>query len=105
MPRALTPQPQQWPRASRDRVALGKREARHSFLGGRVGRRPADVPMLIRRVCAHHKEIIAGSQAAVAGAGREQGDVARPHRDFVTTLAAQHKIGGSTRKSEHFMRG
>jgi hypothetical protein len=60
--------------------------------------------MLISRVGAHYKEIIAGAQAAVAGAGREQRYIACAHGDFVTPFAAQHQAGRSAGKSENLVR-
>ena len=41
---------------------------RHPVQGNRVGRGPADVPVLVGRVGAHHQEVGSGAEAAMAGA-------------------------------------
>ena len=71
--------------------------------GGRRG--PAQIPILIRRIRAHHKEIGTAIQPAVPGARRQHHHVAGANRDFTAVLAAQHQSRLTAGHAQHFMRG
>ena len=71
-------QPEFWKCAGGSGKWVGGRKAdlAHSLKDFECGRSAADVPMFVLRIGADHKEVVGGSNAAVASSCRENSNVA-----------------------------
>ncbi len=63
----------------------------------------ADVPILARRVGAHHQKVATCLDLAVTRSGRQHSDVTSPYFQIVPVLASQHQARMSTGETEHLV--
>ena len=87
---------------SGERVGGGKADVAHAFEDFRGGSGAADVPVFVLGVGADDEEVVGGSDAAVAGAGRENDDIARVDGDMLAAFSAEDESRQPPRRSGLF---
>jgi hypothetical protein len=82
---------------------MRERQAAHPIHSFRGRSAPANIPILVRWIRAHHKKVGTRLQLAMAGTRKKQCNISGAHVDFTSLFTAQDQLGLASRKPENLM--